>query len=111
MDPALLGTRLASGAVAPLVRKLFVRDGPGAGLVERPVRLSALVSFRGEKRALTDRDVRGLAARLIRQAVASPGEPPFPPDEETASSPWRAWTTRRAWTPGCGRRSRPGPRP
>ncbi|MFD9905661.1 NACHT domain-containing protein [Streptomyces sp. NPDC059063] len=84
MDPALLGTRLASSAVAPLVRKLFVREGPGAGLVDRPVRLSALVSFRGEQRTLTEADVRKLATRLVREAVDSPGEPPFPLDEETA---------------------------
>ncbi|MEI5098550.1 NACHT domain-containing protein [Streptomyces sp. PmtG] len=84
MDPAILGTRLVSSAVAPLLRKLFVRDGPGAGLTDRPVRLSALVSFRGEKRALDAGDVRKLAAELIRRAAESPGEPPFPPDEESA---------------------------
>ncbi|MVO86754.1 NACHT domain-containing protein [Streptomyces sp. p1417] len=83
MDPTLLGTRLASAAIAPAVRKLFVRDGPGAGLVDRPVRLSALVSFRGEKRTLTETDVRKLAGQLIRKAAATPGERPFPPDEET----------------------------
>ncbi|GGV20335.1 NACHT domain-containing protein [Streptomyces spectabilis] len=84
MDPLLLGTRLASSALTPLVRKLFVREGPGAGLADRPVRLSALVSFRGEKRALDERDVRKLAGQLVRRAVESPGEPPFPADEETA---------------------------
>ncbi len=84
MDPAVIGTRLASSAVAPLVKKLLVKEGPGAGLVDRPVRLSALVSFRGEKRTLTEKDVRVLAARLVRQAAESPGEAPFPRDEETA---------------------------
>ncbi|MEV0443362.1 NACHT domain-containing protein [Streptomyces spectabilis] len=84
MDPLLLGTRLASSALTPLVRKLFVREGPGAGLTDRPVRLSALVSFRGEKRSLDERDVRKLAGQLVRRAVESPGEPPFPADEETA---------------------------
>ncbi|MFI8946201.1 NACHT domain-containing protein [Streptomyces sp. NPDC053750] len=84
MEPAVIGTRLASSVVAPLVKKLLVRDGPGAGLVDRPVRLSALVSFRGEKRTLNDQDVGVLAARLVREALESPGEVPFPPDEETA---------------------------
>ncbi|MFF4548016.1 NACHT domain-containing protein [Streptomyces sp. NPDC001406] len=84
MDPAVLGTRLASGLVGPLVKKLFVQDGPGAGLVDKPVRLSALVSFRGEKRTLTDKDVRKLATRLVKEAVDSPGERPFPADEEEA---------------------------
>ncbi|MET7852061.1 NACHT domain-containing protein [Streptomyces avermitilis] len=84
MDPAVLGTRLASSLVAPLVKKLFVREAPGAGLVDRPVRLSALVSFRGEQRSLTEKGVAKLATRLVREAVDSPGERPFPPDEETA---------------------------
>ncbi|MFD4633632.1 NACHT domain-containing protein [Streptomyces sp. NPDC058284] len=82
MDPAVIGTRLASSAITPLIKKLFVREGPGAGLVERPVRLSALVSFKGEKRTLGELDVRRLAERLVRQSLASPGERPFPPDED-----------------------------
>ncbi|MDN3026248.1 NACHT domain-containing protein [Streptomyces sp. S.PB5] len=84
MDPTVIGTRLASSVVGPLVKKLFVQEGPGAGLVDRPVRLSGLVSFRGEKRTLTEKDVRKLAARLVKEAVDSPGEQPFPPDETTA---------------------------
>ncbi|MFG3496788.1 NACHT domain-containing protein [Streptomyces sp. NPDC047886] len=85
MDPAVVGARLASSLIAPVVKKLFRRDGPGAGLVDSPVRLSALVSFRGEKRTLAERDVRRLGAALVRQAgVASRGEAPFPASEETA---------------------------
>ncbi|MFI7318330.1 NACHT domain-containing protein [Streptomyces venezuelae] len=84
MDPAVMGTRLASSAVAPLVKRLFVREGPGAGLVEKPVRLSSLVSFKGEKRTLGRRDVRRLAERLVAASLASPGERSFPPDEAEA---------------------------
>ncbi|MET9652098.1 NACHT domain-containing protein [Streptomyces sp. NPDC006460] len=86
MDPALIGTRLVSGAIGPLLRKLLVTDGPGAGLPGegRRVRLSRLVSFRGERRTLTDRDVRALAATLVGRALAGPGEPPFPADETEA---------------------------
>ncbi|QES43072.1 ATP-binding protein [Streptomyces venezuelae] len=84
MDPAVIGTRLASSAVAPLIKRLFVREGPGAGLVEKPVRLSSLVSFRGEQRTLGGRDVRRLAERLVAASLASPGERPFPPDETEA---------------------------
>ncbi|MBM7171479.1 NACHT domain-containing protein [Streptomyces sp. G44] len=84
MDPAVMGTRLASSVIGPLIKRLFVREGPGAGLVRRPVRLSGLVSFRGEKRTLTEPDVRRLAERLVERSLASPGEPPFPPDEATA---------------------------
>ncbi|MEU0334945.1 NACHT domain-containing protein [Streptomyces sp. NPDC006193] len=84
MEPALLGSKLASASIGPLVRKLFVQDGPGAGLVDQPVRLSALVSFRGEKRTLTEKEVHRLAERIVARAVRSPGEPPFPGDEQTA---------------------------
>ncbi|MGR3935409.1 NACHT domain-containing protein [Streptomyces sp. BRA346] len=83
MDPAVIGARLASSAVAPLVKKLFVQEGPGAGLVDRPVRISSLVSFRGEKSTLTDKDLRKLAAELVERAMAGagPGERPIPADE------------------------------
>ncbi|GAA3160757.1 MULTISPECIES: NACHT domain-containing protein [Streptomyces] len=86
MDPSAAGVRLASSVVGPLVRKLFVREGPGAGLTDAPVRLSALVSFRGEKRTLTAKDLHRLAAELVRRAVdaAGPSERPVPADEETA---------------------------
>ncbi|MFC8432624.1 NACHT domain-containing protein [Streptomyces sp. NPDC057253] len=84
MEPAVLGSKLASALVGQLVRKLFRPDGPGAGLVDKPVRLSALVSFRGEKRTLGEKEVRALAHGMVRAATDSPGEPPFPADEETA---------------------------
>ncbi|MFF1380746.1 NACHT domain-containing protein [Streptomyces sp. NPDC058308] len=84
MDPAVVGTRLASSAMASLIKKLFVREGPGADLVDKPVRLSSLVSFRGEKRTLGERDVRRLAERLVTESLASPGERPFPQDESEA---------------------------
>ncbi|MFD5842062.1 hypothetical protein [Streptomyces chartreusis] len=41
MDPTVIGTKIASGLVGPLVKRLFVQAGPGAGLVDKPVRLSA----------------------------------------------------------------------
>ncbi len=84
MDPAVLGSKLASGLVASLVRKLFVADAPGAGLVDKPVRLTSLVSFRGEKRTLGEKEVRTLARRIVGAALESPGEPAFPADEEAA---------------------------
>ncbi|MFB7657316.1 MULTISPECIES: NACHT domain-containing protein [unclassified Streptomyces] len=84
MEPTVLGGKLASSLVAPLVKKLFVTGGPGAGLVDRPVRLTSLVSFKGEQRTLGEKEVRGLAGRLVGDALDSPGERPFPPDEETA---------------------------
>lgn len=47
MEPTAIGVRLASAAAAPLVRKLFVSEGAGAGLVDRPVRISGYVSYGG----------------------------------------------------------------
>ncbi|MEU9455331.1 NACHT domain-containing protein [Streptomyces sp. NPDC048277] len=84
MEPTVLGGKLASSLVSPLLKKLFVADGPGAGLVDKPVRLKDLVSFKGEKRVLVDKDVHKLAEHLVRQAVDSPGEPPFRTGEQTA---------------------------
>ncbi|KPC65975.1 NACHT domain-containing protein [Streptomyces chattanoogensis] len=86
MEASAVGIRLASGVVAPLVKKLFVKEGPGAGLVSGPVRISGLVSFKGEKRTLTDKDLHHVAAELVSRAVRSarPGERPCPEDEETA---------------------------
>ncbi len=84
MDPAVIGARLASSVVAPLIKKLFIKEGPGAGLVNQPVRISSLVSFRGEKRTLTEKDLDKLAAELVAQATrhTGPGERPCPADED-----------------------------
>ncbi|MFA3877684.1 NACHT domain-containing NTPase [Streptomyces sp. MMCC 100] len=86
VDVTALGARVASSAVTPLVRRLFVRDGPGAGLVDRPVRISALVSFRGEKRTVTPKDVEKIAGELVRRALttAGPGEEPVDAAEAAA---------------------------
>ncbi|MGW9453195.1 NACHT domain-containing protein [Streptomyces sp. NPDC055632] len=86
MEPALIGTRLASAAIGPLLKRLLASEGPGAGLVRKDaeVRLSGLVSFRGEKRTLTEKDVRGLAATLVERSRQGAGEPPFPADETGA---------------------------
>ncbi|MFI6626902.1 NACHT domain-containing protein [Streptomyces sp. NPDC050528] len=84
MEPAVLGGKLASSLIAPLVKRLFVADGPGAGLVDKPVRLKDLVSFKGEKRVLNEKDVRRLAEHVVQQAMDSPGERPFRSAEQTA---------------------------
>ncbi len=76
MEPAVLGGKLASGLVAPLVKKLFVTGGPGAGLVDRPVRLTRLVSFRGEQRHLGEAEVGRLAGRLVGASLDSPASRP-----------------------------------
>ncbi|MER7176414.1 NACHT domain-containing protein [Streptomyces mesophilus] len=67
VDPGTVGVRVASSAVAPLIRKLFAQPGPGAGLVEKPVRISALVSFKGEQRTLGPKELKRLVRELVRR--------------------------------------------
>lgn len=50
MEPTAIGLKLASSVIGPLVKKFFVADAPGAGLVDNPIRLGGYVSFKGEKR-------------------------------------------------------------
>ncbi|GAA2104894.1 NACHT domain-containing protein [Streptomyces albiaxialis] len=82
MEPTTVAARLASSAVTPLVKRLFVQEGPGAGLTDRPVRIASRVSFRGERRTLTERDLHKLAAELVRRA-AEAGGPHEAPDPAT----------------------------
>ncbi|MFF4443626.1 NACHT domain-containing protein [Streptomyces sp. NPDC001502] len=85
MDASVVGIRLASGVVAPLVRKLFRQEGAGAGLVDRPHRISSYVAWR-EKRGLDSADLRKLADHLVKEALRAPGERPLPPGEEAGVS-------------------------
>ncbi|MFD7814464.1 NACHT domain-containing protein [Streptomyces sp. NPDC059785] len=73
MEPAAIGARLASSVVAPLIKKLFVAEGPGAGLVDNPVRVSRLLSFTGEKRTLSETDLHKIARELVARAAQSTG--------------------------------------
>ncbi|MCR3731024.1 hypothetical protein FHS35_007920 [Streptomyces umbrinus] len=81
MEPATVGVRLASSVATPLIRKLFTPEGPGAGLVDRPVRISSRVSFKGEQRTLGEKDVTRLASELVRRALKDADERPIAPDE------------------------------
>ncbi|MEO3753351.1 NACHT domain-containing protein [Streptomyces sp. B6B3] len=82
MEMGGIGLRLASSAVVPLVKRLFRPEGPGAGLVDRPVRISALVTFRGEQRTLSDDDLRRLSTELVARAVRAAGPHDAPGTEE-----------------------------
>jgi hypothetical protein len=86
VDAAAIGARLASSVVVPLVKKLFAPDGPGAGLVAKPVKISGLVTFHGEKRHLGGTELQKVAAELVRRAVTSADahERPVGADEEEA---------------------------
>ncbi|MEU3708516.1 NACHT domain-containing protein [Streptomyces catenulae] len=93
MDPSVIATRLGTAALQPLVRKLLVADGPGAGVVERPVRMSGWLSFRGEKKRLGEKELHRLASELVRRAVEPlpPGDRPAP-DEVAATAHALAFT-------------------
>ncbi|MGW2642181.1 NACHT domain-containing protein [Streptomyces sp. NPDC001348] len=84
MDPAFIGGKLAGALMGPLAKKVVPSQQPGAGLVDKPVRLTDLVPLPGEKRVLREKELRRLAERLVGQAVERPGESPFPPDERAA---------------------------
>jgi hypothetical protein len=87
MDPASIGTtaRIASSVVRPIIARLFVKESQGAGLVDKPVRVSRLVSWGGEKRSLTRLDMWKIARELVKVAVeANPHEPPVASDEREA---------------------------
>ncbi|MER6912334.1 NACHT domain-containing protein [Streptomyces sp. NPDC000594] len=73
MDATTLTLRLASTLAAPLIRKLFLPPSDGAHLVDRPVRISGLVSFRGEHRPLGAPELARLAAELVDRAAEAYG--------------------------------------
>ncbi|WP_130796512.1 NACHT domain-containing protein [Streptomyces otsuchiensis] len=76
MDAANIGLRLASSAVTPLVKSLFHREEPGAGLVDRPVRISSLLSCGGERdqrRTLDEKRLRTLTVELVDRAARARG--------------------------------------
>jgi NACHT conflict system protein/NACHT domain-containing protein len=73
METASFGLRLASSAIAPLIKRLFRQDGRGAGLVDKPVRISALVTFGGEKRTLSTKGMHKLTGELVARAVRAVG--------------------------------------
>ncbi|WP_405958649.1 NACHT domain-containing protein [Streptomyces phaeochromogenes] len=67
----MLVSRIAVTGIAPLIKRLFVAPGKGADLTDRPVRLSGYVSFKGEKRSLTERDLAKLASELVSRCLRS----------------------------------------
>lgn len=77
----MVGIRLASGVVTPLLKKLFHAEGAGAGLVDRPVRISSYASPR-EQRVLSRDDLHRLAGKLVAEALRAPGEQALPPGEQ-----------------------------
>ncbi|MFJ8675037.1 NACHT domain-containing protein [Streptomyces sp. NPDC093589] len=94
MDPTLVAARLTPDVIAPLIRTLFVHDGPGTDLVDRPVHLSRLVSFTGEKPALTERDLLRVAAELVGAALDDG------PRARPATAPTATATAARPVAPG-----------
>ncbi|NJQ15746.1 NACHT domain-containing protein [Streptomyces bohaiensis] len=85
MDPIAAGARIASAFAAPLIKRLFRRDGPGAGLVYKPVRVSDLVAFKGEKDSLSDSEMTRIGEELVERALKSQGPEEQLPGYEVAA--------------------------
>ncbi|QTE02473.1 NACHT domain-containing protein [Streptomyces cyanogenus] len=87
MDPASVSTtaRVASSVARPIIARLFAREGQGAGLVDKPVRLSGWVRWGGEKQGLGRLDMWKIARELVKAATeANPYEPPVGSEEREA---------------------------
>jgi hypothetical protein len=82
MEATTVGLRLASSAVVPLVKRLFRQPEPGAGLVEAPVRVHSLLTFRRREQLLSDKQARKLTEELVRRAVAAAGPRDAPAEED-----------------------------
>ncbi|MZD04493.1 NACHT domain-containing protein [Streptomyces sp. SID5785] len=53
---------------------MFAQPGPGAALADRPVRVSALVSFRGERQTLGPKELHRLVRKLVQETESrAPG--------------------------------------
>jgi len=59
---------ILTGTVGGLAGRLLRSPQVGAGLVERPVRFSEWVVWRGGKKELTEKDIRKLVDKLVRRA-------------------------------------------
>ncbi|MFF8788497.1 NACHT domain-containing protein [Streptomyces sp. NPDC015125] len=69
MDPTTCAARLTPQTVDPLIRRLFHTAGPAAAPADRPVPLARLVSFTGEKPALSEAELSGIATALVERAT------------------------------------------
>lgn len=76
MEPvfASLGARGASLAAVPLVRKILVAHGPGAGLTPRGTPLARTVAWGGKQPKITEKDVRKLVGNLVETTLDSDPE-------------------------------------
>jgi hypothetical protein len=85
VDPSIVGARLASSFVTPLIKRLFRTDDPGAGIVDRPVRIRKLVSFKGEKRTLSELDMQQISEQLVDRSCHTMGHNEGLPGYEIAA--------------------------
>ncbi len=81
MDGGMIGLRLASAVVAPLLKKLVRRGEPGAGLAEGPVRIGSLLVVGPERDAVSAGELRKPVAELVDRAARAAG-PHEAPDAE-----------------------------
>ncbi|WP_018657658.1 NACHT domain-containing protein [Actinomadura flavalba] len=68
MDPVAF--KVASPAAGQLIKALFFKEPvPGAGLVDKPVRLAGWVKWRGGKKELAEKEIRKLVRQLERDVT------------------------------------------
>ncbi|WP_460072646.1 NACHT domain-containing protein [Streptomyces sp. YKOK-I1] len=74
MDAQIIGLRITSAVVGPVVRRLLAPAAhPGAEFADRPVRIRRLLSFTGDRRTLDETDLLRLADELVRRASRAAG--------------------------------------
>ncbi|MFE6029911.1 NACHT domain-containing protein [Streptomyces niveus] len=88
MDGGVVGLRIASAVVVPVVKRLLLpaAKAPGAEFADRPIPIRRMVAFGEEHRTLSEDDLHKLARELVRRAVraAGPHDPPVGADEHDA---------------------------
>ncbi|MEV8362249.1 NACHT domain-containing protein [Streptomyces niveus] len=88
MDGGVVGLRIASAVVVPVVKRLLLpaAKAPGAEFTDRPIPIRRMVAFGEEHRTLSEDDLHKLARELVRRAVraAGPHDPPVGDDEHDA---------------------------
>ncbi|MEV8408375.1 hypothetical protein AB0R12_21965 [Streptomyces niveus] len=88
MDGGVVGLRIASAVVVPVVKRLLLpaAKAPEAEFTDRPIPIRRMVAFGKEHRTLSEDDLHKLARELVRRAVraAGPHDPPVGADEHDA---------------------------
>ncbi|MEU5644308.1 NACHT N-terminal Helical domain 1-containing protein [Streptomyces milbemycinicus] len=85
MDAGMVGLRVASAVVGPVVKRLLAPPGAeGAEFTGKPVRIRRLLAFTGDHRTLDEADLHRLADELVQRALRGGQETAVPHEERNA---------------------------